>query len=109
MIILPYFKGRKSAETSAPENGDHAASRNQMRVFAFNVNSIPATETIVAAELRLNGLRNLAGRNEVYNLATNASGSSWSAVIAVYRVSNPRNKENRTRNVRFKLKRINLI
>jgi len=90
MIILPYFRGRKSA----------GPNRNQMRVFAFNVTSIPRTESIVAAELRLNGLRNMAIRNELDGLPTNTSDTRWTAVIAVYRLSNRRNAENNTRNVR---------
>ena len=98
MIILPYFRGRKLSRNGKSENAGN--NRNQMRVFAFNVSSIPQAESIVAAELRLNGLRNIAIQNHASGIATNTSATAWTAVIAVYRVSNRRNDENNTRNVR---------
>ena len=71
-----------------------------MRVFAFNVTSIPPTESIVGSELRLNGLGVLAMQSG-HDVLANDSNSRWSAMIAVYRVSEAEPTGNETRNVRF--------
>ena len=94
MIILPYNADQRSITNNAE------SARNQIRVFAFNVTAIPATESIVGAELRLNGLRNLAMQNRGSGLATNHSDAGWTAVLAVYQVSSEQTQRNGTRNVR---------
>lgn len=97
MIILPYFKNPEPI--SGAETTKSNSRQSQMRVFAFNVTSIPGLETVVAAELRLNGLRNIALKNQANNLkTTNSSHLEWTAVLAAYKVA--KSEENQTRNVR---------
>ncbi|XP_076825503.1 uncharacterized protein LOC143471053 [Clavelina lepadiformis] len=80
ILIVPYHPSTGRSQTpphnaESPEVADTV--REQMRVFAFNVTSIPSTETVVSAELRLDGGRSGSGNMSV----------RWSATASVYRIT----------------------
>ena len=63
-----------------------------MRVFAFNLSSVAASESIVGAQLKIHGLR-----NSVIRQNSSFPQSSWIISMAVYEVK--RQKESNEMNV----------
>ena len=76
IAIIAMSKNRNSTTLTHEEY-----KRRKILVYAFNLSSIPATESLVRTELRLNGLRNFA---EKENIRRNWIPKSWSAKAAVY-------------------------
>jgi len=91
ITIVPFEQGQTNRKTVSP-----GSAPRQMKVFAFNVTSIPASETIMACELRLDGVR-----KQMHREGTNTS--DWSIVVGVYTINEMRQTQGSLTHVRSHL------